>query len=340
MSGSPVFLRDDAGRDRMIGAFAYGWPLAKDPIAGVQPIEYMLELPVDRQPTTGPSTTPATNPAGKTIAAAPVRASRRMTWSWQDAQERARITVAPDAGRSASSTSLPALQSRIGGSLPELQPLATPLMTAGLPPTAMKALAGAFAPLGLVPLQTGGSSPSGTQPSVRFEPGGVMAIPLLTGDADLTAIGTVTEVAGDRVFGFGHPFNNEGRCELPMGPGVIHGVIANLTTSFKLGSISAMRGTLTMDSNFGVGGIAGGVPAMAPIEIAVRDADSGAQRTYRFRAAVHPKFTSLLAGVALSAAAGGLSELPQYNTVSWSLDMDFANGRTVRMADRGVNVEL
>src|SRR5205814_1979313 len=45
MSGSPIFLKDDAGRERMIGAFAYGWPMVKDPVAGVQPIEYMLELP-------------------------------------------------------------------------------------------------------------------------------------------------------------------------------------------------------------------------------------------------------------------------------------------------------
>src|SRR5262245_58132870 len=44
MSGSPVFLKDDQGRERMIGAFAYGWPLLKDPLAGVQPIEYMLEV--------------------------------------------------------------------------------------------------------------------------------------------------------------------------------------------------------------------------------------------------------------------------------------------------------
>jgi hypothetical protein len=28
----------------MIGAFAYGWPLMKDPVGGVQPIEYMLKL--------------------------------------------------------------------------------------------------------------------------------------------------------------------------------------------------------------------------------------------------------------------------------------------------------
>src|SRR4051812_3931677 len=45
MSGSPIFLHDDQGRDRMIGAFAYGFPMAKDAIAGVQPIEYMLDLP-------------------------------------------------------------------------------------------------------------------------------------------------------------------------------------------------------------------------------------------------------------------------------------------------------
>ena len=47
MSGSPVFLKDDAGRERMIGAFAYGWPMTKDPLAGVQPIEYMLTLPTE-----------------------------------------------------------------------------------------------------------------------------------------------------------------------------------------------------------------------------------------------------------------------------------------------------
>ena len=45
MSGSPIFLRDDQGRERMAGAFAYGFPMAKDPIGGVQPIEYMLNLP-------------------------------------------------------------------------------------------------------------------------------------------------------------------------------------------------------------------------------------------------------------------------------------------------------
>src|SRR5213075_2084279 len=45
MSGSPIYLKDEEGRERLAGAFAYGWPMGKDPVGGVQPIEYMLALP-------------------------------------------------------------------------------------------------------------------------------------------------------------------------------------------------------------------------------------------------------------------------------------------------------
>ena len=38
MSGSPVFIDG-----RMIGAIAYSWPFAKTPIAGITPIESMME---------------------------------------------------------------------------------------------------------------------------------------------------------------------------------------------------------------------------------------------------------------------------------------------------------
>src|SRR3954447_18022845 len=77
MSGSPIFLHDDQGRDRMIGAFAYGFPMAKDPIAGVQPIEYMLELP----------TTQPTNPntGTTTVDTKDNNEKKKITWSLRDA---------------------------------------------------------------------------------------------------------------------------------------------------------------------------------------------------------------------------------------------------------------
>ena len=91
-----------------------------------------------------------------------------------------------------------------------------------------------FGPLfqaqGLVPLQAGGVRQADRRrrrcPS--SSPARSLAVPLLIGDVDMTAIGTTTEVLGDRVFGFGHPFNNEGPVTLPMGAGEINGVIANL----------------------------------------------------------------------------------------------------------------
>src|SRR5215470_6118986 len=54
MSGSPIYLKDDNGKERMVGAFAYGWPLMKDPIGGVQPVEYMLKIPATTHPVAAP----------------------------------------------------------------------------------------------------------------------------------------------------------------------------------------------------------------------------------------------------------------------------------------------
>ncbi len=80
MSGSPIFLTDDQGHDRMIGAFAYGWPLMKDPIGGVQPIEYMLALPTHEKTAEADGATKAADApeaAGATIAR---NGRRRKRW--------------------------------------------------------------------------------------------------------------------------------------------------------------------------------------------------------------------------------------------------------------------
>ena len=79
-----------------------------------------------------------------------------------------------------------------------LQPLATPLMVGGISRDARR-LRPLFSAYGLVPLQAGGSGSLRPVKRAPLEPGSVMAVPLLTGDADMTAIGTCTDVVGDRV---------------------------------------------------------------------------------------------------------------------------------------------
>src|SRR5205823_162281 len=155
------------------------------------------------------------------------------------------------------------------GNVTRMRPLATPLMTVGLPPKLAEAMTPLLRAFGLIPLQTGGSVGGSRQRvDAKLEPGSVLAVPLLTGDVEMTAVGTCTEVLGDRVWGFGHPFNNEGPIALPVGGGEIHGVIANLMTSFKLGSLGKTWGTLYADEQVGVAGKLGAPPPTIPIELA------------------------------------------------------------------------
>ena len=335
MSGSPIFLRDDQGRYRMIGAFAYGWPLTKDPVAGVQPIEYMLRLPVGEELAAQSNNHPATQPGRD--GGQPIRADGHAGLSWS--MTRAGVvpfwkTIDTD-GPGVQPSNLQS-GSLLGDDVPRLEPLATPLMTGGLSATLLKQVTPLFSRYGLTPLQAGGGSAAADEPAVKLEPGSALAVPLLSGDVDMTAIGTVTETIGDRVFGFGHPFNNEGIVHLPMGSGTIHGVIANLQTSFKLGSLAQTRGELTTDESVGVAGEVGHSAPTVPIEFHVTYAD-GSSRNYHFKSAQHPKFTPMIAGTALAAAITGPSELPQYNTLNYQLKLEFANGRIIEIANTAVN---
>ena len=90
-----------------------------------------------------------------------------------------------------------------------------------------------------------------------------------------------------------------------MGGGDIQGVIANFMTSFKLGAVTAIDGTLTTDQSVGIAGVIGAGPPMMPIDLRVKYADGSLDQTYHFDAAIHPKFTPLLTAAAISSAVTG-----------------------------------
>lgn len=306
MSGSPVFLRDEQGKDRMIGAFAYGWELAKDPIAGVQPIEYMLELD------------------GKPAQAAGARAqarSPRQSWNVLTATAGAWKGNPPDRQRDAAG----------------LVPLAAPLMVAGISAPALERLKPLLDASGLTLFRGGGG---GEDDSVDppIEPGSVIIAPLLTGDAAAYANGTCTEVIGDRVFAFGHPFNNEGQISLPMASGAVNAIVSSLQSSFKIATIGKTKGTFDTDEVVGIAGRFGEPPAQAPIDIRVTHA-SGAQTAFRFSAVRHPRFLPMLGAIAVYAAITGQSDLPQYHTIEYKLSLTFDNGRVVHIHNVDSNVD-
>src|SRR5438552_13836048 len=133
MSGSPIFLSDDHGRSRLIGAFAYGFPLAKDPVGGVQPIEYMLDLPADAH-------------------GEPITTVKRLNGSPRAGAEK-RIRFSPLqclAPRGLAKNSAPAAENSA-----RLAPLVTPLMTSGFPSRLIDQFAPVFRAYGFELLQAG-----------------------------------------------------------------------------------------------------------------------------------------------------------------------------------------
>jgi hypothetical protein len=335
MSGSPIYLTDDQGRSRMIGAFAYGWPLMKDPVAGVQPIEYMLGIPVH-----GPSTLPA----GQSIDAA------RALGSYPASHPRVSLDdFLPNFAKSQPTRiDLPMIAPRLGFSsadTPHLEPLSTPLMVGGLSNRVVQQLNGLMGNSGMVALQAGGIVGGKWEgPSPKLEPGSVLAVPLVTGDVEMTAIGTCTDVIhdanGERIVGFGHSFNNEGPIDLPMGCGRINAVIANLSTSFKLGESSDLEGSLLADQTVGVAGRIGKAPAMIPMTLHVEYADGSESQAYHFKLAQHSKLTPMLASAAFMSAASGTHDPPEFYTVDYDLKMDFSNGQSVQVANSTVNAAV
>jgi hypothetical protein len=323
MSGSPIYLYDDQHRARLIGAFAYGWQLQKDPIAGVQPIEYMLKLPEGDGG--GGSGSPAVRPAATDKSAGPGR------WSIGDVRLPG---LSPRAGAQPRST---VRRSMTGGDdATRLVPLATPLMVAGLPPRVLEQVGPLFAAQGWVPVQAGGGGTDDADDPIR--PGSVLGVPLVSGDIDMSAIGTCTEVVDGHVLAFGHPLNGDGKVALPFAGGQIQGVIASLSSSFKIGSVSKVQGTLTQDQTVGIAGNLGPGPATVPVEVRVVYADGSEDQTYRFTVAQHPKLTPLLVATAMASAMTGNKELPAHHTVDYDLSLQFAGGQTVRVADAGVDL--
>jgi hypothetical protein len=221
--------------------------------------------------------------------------------------------------------------------MPRLTPLATPLMTSGIPQSCLGSFEPFFRSVGMMPVQAGGVAGARTGPPAKLEPGSAIAIPMMTGDMDLTAVGTVTEVLGDRVLAFGHAFMSEGEASLPMSSGYVHRVIANQVNSFKLGSATGIQGTIFADQTVGISGRIGPAPPTIPIEVRSYYADGTMDQVYRFNASQHPKFTPLLASMAAAVAMGASRELPQHHTLDFDLNYEFSNGQSIRLHNRLAN---
>ncbi len=261
MSGSPVYIEG-----KLAGAVAMAFPFAKEPIAGIRPIQDMV------RPSAGPI--PASSASSQPAAVALFE------------KDLSRVLPRPAAALS------------IGERMIDI---ATPVSFGGFTRAAIEAFGPQLRSLGLEPRQgiSGGSKiPPQMGNPADLQPGAMISIQLVSGDFTLGADGTVTYIDGDRVYAFGHRFLDIGSTSLPFARADVITLMPNLNTSFKLSAAREWMGVISQDRNTAVAGELGKRAAMAPVSIAVSRASSPVE-SYQMQIVNDPLLSPLLLQMAV-----------------------------------------
>jgi hypothetical protein len=281
MSGSPVYIDG-----RLVGAVSYSLgQFSKEPIAGITPFNEMLDaatLPAPRrQAARVELQTPITQET--------LRAALSQAFAW----------TKPFAD---SPNDVQLLGGAIGGTVNGgiatlLRPIATPITLGGFDSTVADPVVSAFRDRGFVPVMAGSGlaqQDNTSAPPRPLRPGDPIGVALMSGDLELGATGTVTEVDGERVYAFGHPFYGLGPTAFPMTRAHVHVVLPSLISSMKIASTGDVIGTVLQDRATTIAGTLGPGPSMIPVTLNLQAA-RGTKKTFKMAMVRDQLFTPLLA---------------------------------------------
>ena len=174
-----------------------------------------------------------------------------------------------------------------------LAPIETPLVFSGFQPATLQQFANQLQGYGLVATPGGTTAPN-PQDS-HLVAGDMAGMVLVQGDASINSACTVTAVEADRVFLCGHPFMNLGDVQLPMARSRVVMTLSSDLASTKIVNMAGSIGTITSDHLTAVTGRLGPPPAMIPLDLSVKAANS--EKKLHFEIVNHPKLTPLLVGL-------------------------------------------
>jgi hypothetical protein len=246
MSGSPVYIDG-----RLVGALSYRiGQFTKEPIAGITPIESMLQVRDGEA-----------SPAGM-----------------QRASEQRQN---PGVLRSALD------DDNIPRHNPEMRAMETPLVFGGFSQETVERFGDRFRAMGLMPVAgLGGADPTAVQPE-PLVPGSAVSAVLVRGDLSMSGTCTVTYVDPKRLLACGHPITQYGPVDMPMTKAEVLTSLASPLNSFKIINTTETVGAFTEDRASAIMGRFGVQARMIPVEVEVAPPSvggkpAGAAKTLHF----------------------------------------------------------
>jgi hypothetical protein len=257
MSGSPVYIDG-----KLIGALSFTFPFASEALAGITPIQQMVDIfdktdPVRIDPIKIEVSSVAPHrTVGMVLGNSGFNPWQAVARSFpvQPAMVRGEIQIQQLSGQN-------------------LSFLETPVFFSGFSPLAVQRFGEAFKGSGmqLIPASalTLGSGSGKLADGSDIQPGSSIAVQLVRGDLGVgaSAIGTVTFRDGDKIYAFGHPWLSVGPVELPFTKAKVITLAPNLQSSFKIAVPTELAGSITQDRSLGVYGVVGLQPKLIPLTI-------------------------------------------------------------------------
>jgi hypothetical protein len=237
MSGSPVYFEG-----KLAGALAFRiGEFSKEPIAGVTPIEEMLEInALDRRPGARVNVPASNSPAVHT---------QSQSGSTQTASPGDHATPPSENYSNYSNY---------------LTPIETPLVFNGFSNETLQRYAAQFAAAGIVPVMGIGSASDRKQPE-PIEPGSAVSAVLVRGDMDIAATCTVTYVDPQHLLACGHPLLQFGEVDLPMTKATVLATLPSPLNAFKIVNTTETVGAFVQDRQNGIMGVPGRESKMIPV---------------------------------------------------------------------------
>jgi hypothetical protein len=281
MSGSPVYIGG-----RLVGAVAMAFPFAKDPIAGIRPIEDMV-----RASAAGPPAQRATLGDRDILHLFPKPLPAM-------AGDERMVNIATPVSFS-------------GFSRETLESFGPQLRALGLEPR--QGVAG------------GGSVPPGIGNPADLKPGSMISVQLMSGDLSVGADGTLTYIDGARVYAFGHSFLGVGSTALPFARAEVIALLPTLNSSFKVSSAKEWMGGITQDRDTAISGELGKLPTLTPMSISVTRNGQPIE-SYHMRIVNDPLLSPLLIQMAGSSAIEATERTVGAASVRIVGEIQFQNG--------------
>jgi hypothetical protein len=312
MSGSPVYIDG-----KLIGAVAFSYAYAKEAIAGITPIGEMLEL---RTRPSSPSS-PSSGAMMTMMTEIPFKPALSLNELFEMRRD---VLMSPEA---------------LSVSGQALSPLPVPLVFGGFSSRLIDAVTPLFSRLGFRPVKSGlwtgdrpqiSDKPPAPEPPLRA--GDPVTLQLVSGDLDLSAVGTVTYVDGKTVLAFGHPVYNLGAVDYAMAKARIVTVVPMLDSSFKISETGATIGAFTQDRIVGAVGEIGRTPRLIPLNIRLVGEGTRAEEL-KLKIVNDRILTPILANMSTAALLTNEARAVGDVTLEMTADVFLDNGLSVHLED-------